>query len=139
MTYRERIGVHDDDARRPVLAEVGAVGFQAAAILQKDGFRRLRQKPEPHAFEDGQILRFGEYLHIRETPFRGHRNQPGNERDGKAHGTGGLRYGQAFDEVTPKAATGEDGSFRGKDRQIQINFPEPETIAPEEVFHLAAE
>ena len=120
-------------------AEVLAVVREAAAVLQEDRFRRFGQELEAQALEEGAVLRLGEDFHIGIAPFGSLGDQPGNQGDGEAQGAGFGRDGETFDDVPLEAAAGEDGAVLGENRQIQINFPEPETIAPEEVFHLAAD
>ena len=115
-------------------AEVGAVVGEAAAVLQQDRFRRFGQELEAQAFEERAVLRLREDFQVGAAPFGGHGNEAGNERDGEAQRAGFGRHGETFQDVSLEAAAGEDGAIVGKDRQIQINFPEPETIAPEEVF-----
>ena len=120
-------------------AEVGAVVGEAAAVLQKDRFRCRCQQLETQALEDAQVLRFREDFHVRVAPFGGHGKEAGNQRNGEAQRAGFGRHGETFQDVSLEAAAGEDGPVGRQDRQIQINFPEPEAIAPEEVFHLAAD
>ena len=139
MSPGEGVGVHHDDARGAVAPQIAAIIFQATAVLHQDGFRGFSEQAESQALEEGTVFRFGEDFHVGEAPLGGLGNQPGNQGDGEAEGTGPGRDGEAFDDVPPEAAAGEDGAFPGEDRQIQINFPEPETVAPEEVFHLAAD
>ena len=139
VSQGEWIGVHHDDTFRGMKSKSPAVLLQSPSVLQEDRLGGFGEHPEAQALENLMVLRFGENLQVHETTLGGAGNEAGDERDGEAGGTGGLRDGDAFDKFAGQSAAGQDGTVIGEDRHIQIDLLEPETVSPEEVLHLTAD
>ena len=119
--------------------QVLAIVLQSPAVFHQNDLRGLGQETEAQAFENGTVAGFGENLDIGMAAIGSHRNQTGDQRDGKAGGAGAFRNSNAFDDVPAETAAGEDIPFVVQNRQIQINFLKSESISHEEVFHLPAD
>ena len=108
MAQGEGVGVHNDNAAPAFPAEgtqILAIALQSPAVFHQDSLGRLRQQFEPHAFENGLVLRLGENLEIMHPPGRCLGNEAGHQRSRQTLRTGFGRNCYAFDDVFGKTAS----------------------------------